>query len=256
MLRMVVLKFERIVRTLGKKLVGFIYNSPTISFSVNDVPRNKDRDESDYYTKRFWTRHINSPSDLSVIYRVKDGEDFLMLSMNSVLGLASEIIVIDNGSTDSTAKLVKQFAEKNKSKCIVKYVYDNRTLARAGKGYITKVNENPELSLAKFYTDCFLMGNSKYLMKMDAHYILLPHAIDAIKEKLEASPSRIRLFIRDVFGRQHGFEPLIFINDNKWRFEDVELFEKLILPKDNKLKMLHSVILRTSILHVKRLCQK
>jgi len=54
------------------------------------------------------------PQGLSVYMRVKDERDWIEASINSIKGIADEIIVVDNGSKDGTWEILGDMAQKNR----------------------------------------------------------------------------------------------------------------------------------------------
>ncbi|MFV8826396.1 glycosyltransferase [Alkalihalobacterium sp. APHAB7] len=243
-----------------KKWVFKSFNNITdIKFNIKDLDTELFRDTFDNAVirkKQYWEREKEKRPSLGAIIRVKNGADYLYLSLCSIADLCNEIVVIDNGSTDETIEIVEKFSSNikalNKNLKISVYDYPIKT-CRAGEGYSNCVQKNPEGSLARFYTYAFSLSECDYLMKFDAHYMLIPKFISVINQKLKRKPERIRLNIRDIYGRHHGFEPLIFKNNEFW-YEDIEYFETIKFKKDIPLRhFFDNTILSPSVIHVKRL---
>ena len=54
----------------------------------------------------------NRPPGISIFMRVKDEADWITLSIHSIKGIADEIIVVDNGSTDGTYDILTDLSSK------------------------------------------------------------------------------------------------------------------------------------------------
>jgi hypothetical protein len=54
----------------------------------------------------------NRPAGISVIIRVKDEVDWIKVSVNSIKGIAEEIVIVDNGSTDGTYDILRELASE------------------------------------------------------------------------------------------------------------------------------------------------
>lgn len=237
---------------IGNFLKNILYTGK-VCFRT-EVPRGLKRDESDRAVAEFKKNISRLP--VSIVYRVKNGEETFYLSLMSVVHIASEIILYDNGSTDRTKdifyKVKKEYENDGVS---FKYCYDTTEYARAGENYKIQVLEG-KTPLSVMYNKAFSEGKEKYLMKMDAHYMLVPSVWRSLEKKISKSPLLIRLKILDVFGRNHGYEPLMFYNDN-WKFVDCDFYEILVLKKRKLSQKIFNffgeTIFKTAVLHLKRL---
>lgn len=52
----------------------------------------------------------NKPQGLSVMMRIKDEADWITASLESIMAIADEIVIVDNGSTDGTFKIIQEIA--------------------------------------------------------------------------------------------------------------------------------------------------
>lgn len=233
-------------------ILYILYNFSKLDLSIKEIKRFTTRNEMDELATNFWDKQKEKRLNISVVMRVKNGEKYILLSLTSIVNLVNEVIIIDNGSTDNTVSLIKSFEEQYKNKLNIIVKFDYSQYAKAGDGYIDDVKNNPEKSLSRYYTKCFSYGTSEYLMKMDAHYVLLPSAIKKLRDLMNKKPKYINFYIVDILGRNHGFESLIFKNDDNWSFIDDEKYEKLVI-NGKKESLKKSIIFKPSILHLKRI---
>lgn len=238
--------FYVFVKSVFKKI---LYN-PSLRlkiFSNNHCSR----DEFDIAVKNFKRLNRDERLPISVVYRVKDGEDYLALSIASIADFVKEIILVDNGSSDNTKYI---FDKAKKIYTDVKFVYEyhGERYAKAGDSY--KEDKNKGLKgLSEYYSYAFGMASSEYVMKMDAHYILLPIAIKKIRNKISKKNPIIKLKIIDIYGRGHGYEPLLFKNEGFY-FVEGDSFELIKFKyKYGFIDKVKSMTFGNSILHVKRL---
>lgn len=189
---------------------------------------------------------------LSAIYRVKNGATTIKNSILSISPICNEVIVIDNGSTDETMKIVGELQNELKGICDVKIHTYNNKLALAGDGYIDRVKNDHSLSLAKYYNYAFSLGTSEYLLKCDAHCIYVPCELINIQKVLKKKPKVIYYRGCEIYGKKLNFEPYIFRKDSGYEYVDDLKYEKLII-KDVFLNKIKYCIFRPAFIHVKRI---
>ena len=106
---------------------------------------------------------------VSIITPVYNAEKYIKETINSVLNQTYsswELLVIDDGSTDSTAKIVKSFSDSR----IILIQQENGGVSSA---------RNKGIDLAR----------GKYITFLDADDILPPHSLEARVHYLESNPS-------------------------------------------------------------------
>jgi cellulose synthase/poly-beta-1,6-N-acetylglucosamine synthase-like glycosyltransferase len=219
---------------------------------------NTSRDEADRSVKQFKSdcRKMSSGT-IAAVYRVKNGADTLLTSMRSIAYLVDEIIIVDNQSKDNLKNVVEAF--KREYPVPVKLFEYDTQLARAGENYHADI-KNGYGSLSDYYNFAFSKAESEYLLKVDSHYVFIPKIIKPILKKLNKKPLFLRLYIKEIFGREHGFEPLIFRKDSDWSYKDSAMFEKLVIREYaelNKIRKIYNNIRNSiylpAVLHIKRL---
>ncbi|WP_290522412.1 glycosyltransferase [Alcanivorax sp.] len=236
-----------------KKIIKILLYSRYVNLrAVGEV--NLTRDEFDRQIDQFRNQSEIHRLPISVIYRVKNGGAYLRLSLESVAYFAKEIVLIDNGSEDRTREIFETVANSFPD-VKFQYVQHDVTYARAGENYLADLNAGfPPLS--EFYEFAFSHGNQAYLMKMDAHYLFLPAKKEIIERKINKQLPVVKLKIIDVFGRNHGYEPLLFQNKG-WYFVDSDEFE--VLKFDSPPRFFSSFagfVWGAAIIHLKRLVKK
>jgi glycosyltransferase involved in cell wall biosynthesis len=107
---------------------------------------------------------------ISVVMSVFNGEVFLGQAIESILDqslLDFELLVIDDGSTDSTPKIISNYAQRDKR---------IRVVTHANKGRAESLNIG--LGLA----------SGRYIARMDADDVALPHRLEKQIEFMEKNP--------------------------------------------------------------------
>ncbi|WP_283392569.1 glycosyltransferase [Photobacterium phosphoreum] len=190
---------------------------------------------------------------ISAVYRVKNAESCLELSILSIASICSEIIIIDNNSSDKTLVIAKKIQQNLSSVCEVKiYAYKNN-LSIAGDDY--KIGLTTESSLANYYTYCFSKATCDYVMKCDAHLIYTPQSLVKIQKKLKEKRRVIIFRGVELYGMKLSYERYIFKNDNSFKYIDGDCYEELVFDyKLSKIEQIRSTILTPCFIHVKRSC--
>ncbi|WP_275075575.1 glycosyltransferase [Providencia rettgeri] len=189
---------------------------------------------------------------LSAVFRIKNAETYLETSVTSIAPICTEIIIIDNNSSDNTLDLCYKLQKKLKEICNIKvYSYKNK-LAIAGENYYKNLSESN--SLAAYYTYAFSKATSDYVMKADAHLLYIPLALKKIQNKLKQGRRVIIFKGVEIYGLNLSFERYVFKNDSSFTFIDGKSYEELRFNyKLSKWEQLRSTIITPCFIHFKRI---
>lgn len=190
---------------------------------------------------------VKKEHTISGIYRIKNAASSIELAILSVIDYLDEVVIVDNGSTDETISIVNKLQCKYKNKIRI-YNYSN-SLCRAGSGYLDRVKENPQGSLAKYYNYAFSLGSKEYLLKCDANYVFTKKGIQDIIHAMRTSPEVICFPGVEIFGHHHSMEPFLFKRSIDWKFEDGPFWEILEYERKIKIKRIYN----PCFIHIKRL---
>ncbi len=80
----------------------------------------------------------------------------------------------------------------------------------AGNGYLDRLRDNPNGSLAKFYNYCFSLASSEYVMKWDAHGLMFPEGINNIQKAIKLEPDCIYFNGLEFYGKSLNREIRIY----------------------------------------------
>lgn len=108
---------------------------------------------------------------VAAFIRAKNEEDKILLSLGSIYDVFDQVIVVDNGSTDKTAELVRQFKAKHDQQNKITLVAYPFTLSRWGPEYAA----TPDNSLSSMvYFSNYAMSHSRFswVFKWDADMLL------------------------------------------------------------------------------------
>ncbi len=149
----------------------------------------------DQFVANSMSRQLKKRDDvgkISAVIRVKNGSEYIEASVLSIAMLATEIVIVDNNSTDETLAIANKLKEQLDGVCEVNiYSYGNK-LEIAGTGYLDKVKNNPSGSLADFYNYSFNLAKCEYVMKWDAHAIMLVNGVNSIQKLLKKIQTQLR----------------------------------------------------------------
>ncbi|EGU33627.1 hypothetical protein VIBRN418_00826 [Vibrio sp. N418] len=244
------------MQLLKQKLIRFyFYYISKVFFSVNDFKLDISRSLFDFQVKKFKVKLIDkkklsvSPS-IAAIIRVKNGASNIENTIRSVESICSEIIIIDNASTDETLSRVSALIGSNSLSCPVHvYKYDH-ILARAGDSYASELKLLDNGSLADYYNYCFNLSACEYLWKVDVNCIYLPSLLDFIQINTANGVDIIRYFGVESFGRFLAPEPSLFKKDTGWKYYDTKLYEEIRFENYKKLKVKY--FMKPGFFHIKR----
>ncbi len=245
-----------IISKLFYKIESKIVN---VRLNFNELSGFLTRDNRDSLTVKYLSKTVTNrdkhPS-ITAVYRVKNGATFIELSILSVAALCREIIIVDNGSTDSTLLIVEKLKNELKDVCEIKIFHYTEQVALAGDKYYDEVKKYPARSLATYYNYAFSLATSDFVMKCDAHCIYTPAGINKIQSKLISLYNYTDVISFrgiEVFGAILSCEPYLIRKDS-FEYCDSVFFE--VLKLKNKRTLLQKIMSRISMpcfIHVKRL---
>lgn len=154
---------------------------------------------------------------LSIICTVFNQEAFLKQCLDGVEGQAYpnlEIFLVDNGSTDGSKEILKDWSDKNSSKFPISVIF-----------------RNEEMPYCQSFNQVLAQAKGKYLIDLSGDDFLLPeHAIKSIA-LLEENPVAALSF-SDAFLSKEGKKKSFYPRDHQGRLKfpimEGELYEVLV----------------------------
>jgi Glycosyl transferase family 2 len=133
---------------------------------------------------------------ISAMMRIKNEEKFLRDSVESVLPLVDEVVIIDNDSTDNTPLIAQDLAQLYRRQIRVFHYAD--AIARVG-------SENQELAstrsgrrsprlLANYYNWCLRQCRMSYILKWDGDMVATPNLAVHIEHFRNSSDLVMKIF--------------------------------------------------------------
>lgn len=123
------------------------------------------------------------PKKISAVMRIKNEEEFLERSINSIIDLVDELVFIDNCSTDRSAEIIADFCSRYPKKA--KAFYYPHKIARYGEEMLklgaTKEGRKSPSFLPNYYNWSTAQCAGPYILKWDGDTI----ATDALAPVLE-----------------------------------------------------------------------
>ena len=112
----------------------------------------------------------SKPDGSSAILRAKNEELFIAGAIRSIYNAFDEIVVIDNGSTDSTYDVVKSLKSEIDKDGKIKLLQYPFAIARCGDDH-TNTDENSVHSLVYYYNWCLSHATFNYVLKWGRRYV-------------------------------------------------------------------------------------
>lgn len=193
---------------------------------------------------------------VSAVVRVKNGEFLLMPSVVSVLPFISELVIVDNMSTDKTSDVIDQVQDiaENYGINLIRKKYEIE-VHRHGDNYQRKLFDRPDGSIADFYNYAFSLASGEYVFKLDAGCIFFPNAIRRFVSMVSADRPLIRYRGIEAFGKTMAYEPSIIKRELLGGYRDSKKFEEIILSQKIPRYDIRNFYLPPAFLHYRRLVQ-
>jgi glycosyltransferase involved in cell wall biosynthesis len=246
--------YQKIISKISEKYFD-VFSKPFIPLLDKTCGNNLSKFEAECTQ---WISNVeykfSSLPPISFVYRLKNADKFLALSVSSIVPIANEIIFVDNGSSDNTRCIINDIASKLSDKCKIQVLQYNHQVHRQGVEYANDLANNPNGSLARYYNYCFDNSSNEYVFKIDAHKFLLPDAYEKIYEKMTQNLDFVFLRGYDFYGRFIDYEPLLYKNKPDVFYEDGECFEFLNYKSKCSLRDVYKGRIHShSFVHVKSL---
>lgn len=172
--------------------------------------------------------------------RVKNEERRITACLASIVSVFDEIVVVDNGSTDRTAELLREFVEESGHKAAIRLFSYPFAIARCGEEHAATPEDSVH-SLAYYYNWCLSRCTHAHVFKWDADMLLIGSAAGRLAAHLDAlprlTPTLISVPIQTVYRDQAGEfyaavgeinqEPRVFTNMAAIRFRKGDHWEVL-----------------------------
>ena len=181
------------------------------------------------------------PVGSSAILRAKNEELFIGGAIRSIYNAFDEIVVIDNGSTDSTYEIVESLKNEIDHDGRIKLLRYPFAIARCGNDH-TNTDESSVHSLVYYYNWCLSHATYNYVLKWDADmYLKSGDSLAQMRDyvaQIQNEESMCVIPIQTVYISPSGqfYEALddvnreftLFPNRPYIRFKKAELWEALI----------------------------
>jgi len=161
------------------------------------------------------------------LIRVRDGEEFLKASTESILDIVDEVVLVDNRSQDQTPKIIEQLTSSHPAK-IRNFHYDH-DVAPVGEDCFRLNEEEPESPrLPHNYSNwCMEKCRHPFVLKWDDDMIPIQRLVDEIEKfkksgflQFDFGGHNISADFKCVLEWKAGIEPLIFPVTTEFRIHD------------------------------------
>jgi glycosyltransferase involved in cell wall biosynthesis len=120
---------------------------------------------------------------VSGILRVKNGEDFLQLCVESIIDQIDELICVYNDCTDNTENILIELEKKYSKK--VKVFHYLPKVYPSNKKIYAKITDSDPRGMAMYYNFALSKTTKKYVMKFDDDMLMLPNAIEMLLKAMK-----------------------------------------------------------------------
>jgi glycosyltransferase involved in cell wall biosynthesis len=134
---------------------------------------------ADQLHRRFWNVALRSRwrgrrKKISAMIRVRDGEEFLLASVLSIMDAVDEVVIVDNMSKDSTPEIIARLVACHPDR--VKSFYYPHDCVRIGEDFRNLYHQDSHSPrLATVYSNwCLARCSNPFVMKWDDDMIALP----------------------------------------------------------------------------------
>ena len=125
------------------------------------------------------------PPGISAFMRVKNGQDFLALAIESHIDCFDEIVVAYNGCTDRTVPILERLRQKHGEKLKL-YHYEPRVYPPGSDGHRRSPTASIH-SLANFYNFSLAKTTCRVATKLDDDHIAIPATLRRITDRIRAA---------------------------------------------------------------------
>jgi hypothetical protein len=109
------------------------------------------------------------PKQLSAMFRVRNEEEFLEAAVTSVVDVVDEVVIVDNGSTDATPRIIADLVARHPAR--IRTFQDPHSMARYGAESVdllrTRTGRRSPSFLPTYYNWCLERCTHPYILKWD-----------------------------------------------------------------------------------------
>jgi len=132
------------------------------------------------------------PKRLSAMLRVRNEEEYLEVAAGSIVDLVDELVIVDNGSTDATPRIIADLVARHPDR-VRAFEYPHR-LARYGEESVelsrTRAGRRSPAFLPNFYNWCLARCTHPYILKWDGDTVATS-GFAATLEQFRRSPAQV-----------------------------------------------------------------
>lgn len=178
---------------------------------------------------------------VTAVFRIKNASAFLYMSVSSFVPLCKEIVIVDNASSDDSLNVCARLQSDFEGITSIRVLSYDTPVSQAGQGYGNAIKRAPGTSLAAYYNFAFSNASSDYVIKADAHTIIMPFGIAELQKAIQDGADIVYSTGVEVYGRRIDFEPRLYRRSLYLNYVDGERWEYLA-PQASSGNMLISEI--------------